>query len=101
LKYEDVEAALMNMRDIVYRRSRLIQKGIYQARDLVVIKSVRLGEVIKYLDYDRFHIIYVLDENLGLTGVYTEQEILDGMIKYNSEFTFEEFIRLNPPKQAL
>lgn len=96
LKYEDLEAALMNMRDIVHRRSRLIKKGIYQARDLVVIKRVRLGEVIKYLDYDRFHIIYVLDESLRLMGAFTEQEILDGMLQYNSELTFEEFIQLNP-----
>lgn len=97
LIYEDVEAAMMNMRDIVYRRSRLIKKGIYQARDLVVIDNVRLGEVIKHLDYDKFHIIYVLDENLKLICAFTEQEILEGMLQYNSDLTFEEFIKLNSP----
>ncbi|MCR4435253.1 MAG: M50 family metallopeptidase [Clostridiales bacterium] len=93
LKSEERLVALMNVKNIVYRRSRLLKRGIYPARDLVVIKTVRLGEVIRNLDFDRFHFIYVLDEELKLVKIFTEQEVVDGMLKYNTELTFEEFMK--------
>lgn len=95
LKYEKTEAALMNIKNLIYRRSRILKKGIYPARDLVVIKSVRLCEIIKGMDFDRFHFVYVVDDDLKLIKVFTEQEIIDGMLKHNPEMTFEEFIGKN------
>lgn len=93
LKSEETEAAFMNVKDIIYRRSRLLKKGIYPARDLVVIKSMRLSEVIKSLDFDRFHIIHVLDDDLKLVKIVTEQELIDSVLKHNAEATFEELIK--------
>ncbi|NSW89512.1 MAG: peptidase M50 [Firmicutes bacterium] len=87
------EAAFMNMKQIIFRRSRLLKKGIYPVRDLVAVKTMPLGDVLKNMDFDRFHIIYVLDENFRILKMYTEQEIVDAVINYNSEITFEEFIR--------
>ncbi len=92
LKIGKMEAALMNIRNIVNRRSRFLKKGVYAARDLVVIKSMRLGEVVKNMDFDRFHLVHVLDENLKLIKTYTEQDVIEGMLKYSSEASFEEFI---------
>jgi len=89
------EAALMNMKDIIYRRSRLIKKGIYPARDLVVIKWIKLGEILKHMDFDRFHMLYVLDDNLKIIGIVTEQQIMDGIMNYDSSITFDELIKLN------
>ncbi|MCX7711367.1 MAG: M50 family metallopeptidase [Clostridia bacterium] len=93
-----VEVALMNVKNIIYRKARLLKKGIYQARDLVVIKTLHMSEVIKQMDFDRFHIIYVLDEELNILAVLTEQEIIDGMLKYNTEITFDEFLNLEKQK---
>ncbi|MDP4180783.1 MAG: site-2 protease family protein [Bacillota bacterium] len=95
LKSGKREVTIMNMKDVIYRRSRLLKKGIYPARDLVVVKTMRMGEVLKSLDFDRFHIIHVLDEDLKLINVFTEQDIMDGVIKYNTDMTFEEFIMKN------
>jgi stage IV sporulation protein FB len=92
LKIGYLEAAFMNIKHITCRRARLCKRGIYAARDLVAIKSIRLGDIIKSLDYDRFHFIYVLDENLHLLRVFTEQELVDGMIKFNTEITLGELI---------
>ncbi len=85
----------MNMKDIIYRRSRLLKKGIYPARDLVVIKWIKLGEILKHMDFDRFHLVYVLDDNLKVMGVVTEQQIMDGIMNYDSSITFDELIKLN------
>ena len=56
----------MNVKNVVYRHSRLMRKGIYAARDIVVLKSVHLSEVLKHMDFDRFHIVYVLDDELKI-----------------------------------
>ncbi len=89
---KDMEDAIMNMKQILFRRSRLLKKGVYPVRELAVMKNMALGDILKNLDFDRFHMIYVLDEKFKVMRVYTEQEIIDGIIDYNSEITFAEFI---------
>ena len=89
-----MEASLMNIKQLLYRRQRLLNKGIYQARDLVVLKGMHLGAVIKALDYDRFHFIYLLDEDLRLLRLITENEIIDCMLKHPGDMTFEELLKL-------
>lgn len=93
LKSEVTEAALMNIKHVIYRRSRLFKKGVYPARDLVVIKSVFVGDIIKHMDFDRFHIIYVLDDDLKVLKVFTEHEIIEALIKNDTDLTFEKLVR--------
>ena len=88
-----MEAALMNVKNIIYRRSRLMKKGVYAARDIVALKGMYLSDILKFMDFDRFHIVYVLDNDLKISKVYTEQQIIEAILKYNSEITFEEFAR--------
>lgn len=90
---KDMEDVLMNMKQILFRRSRLLKKGIYPVRELAVMKNMTLGNILKNLDFDRFHMIHVLDEKFKVIRVYTEQEIIDGIIEYNSEITFAEFVQ--------
>lgn len=84
-----MECALMNIRQIIYRRSRLIKKGIYPARDLVAVKSTRLSETLNCMDFDRFHFVHVLDDDLRLLRVFTENEIMDAIAKGGDSMTFE------------
>ncbi len=87
-----MESALMNIRQIVYRRSRLIKKGVYPARDLVVMKSVKLGDSLKSMDFDRFHIVYVLDDDLHILGLLTESEIMDALAANCDDITFGQLL---------
>ena len=82
----------MNIKQLLNRRQRLINKGVYQARDIVVLKEMRLGAVIKALDYDSFHFIYLLDENLNLLRLITENEIVQCMLKHPGDMTFEDLL---------
>ncbi|MCX7923833.1 MAG: site-2 protease family protein [Clostridia bacterium] len=91
--FERRETALMNVKSVVYRRSRILKKGVYPARNIVVVKSMHMGEVLKSMDFDMFHIIHVLDENLGLVKVLTEQEMIDFMLKFSSDMTFDDLIK--------
>ena len=83
----------MNIKNIVYRRSRLVTKGIYPAREIVVMKNVKLSEVIKVMDYANiFHIVNVLDEQLRVIKIMTEQEILDALMINSVDTTFERLL---------
>lgn len=87
------EAALMNIKQIIYRRSRLLKKGIYPARDLVAMKSTPVNEILKNLDFDSFHFIFVLDDNLKLIGIFNENEIMEGIAEHSSDITFGELLK--------
>jgi stage IV sporulation protein FB len=92
MRYEESEVYFMNIKNLVYKRSRFLKKGVYPGRELVVIKNMRLGDIVKDMDFDRFHIIYVLDDDMRLVKVFTEQEIIDNMSKLNGEISFEDLI---------
>ena len=83
----------MNVKSIIYRRSRLLKKGVYQARDLVVLKTTMVSEIIKNMDFDRFHIIHVLDDDLKLVKSLTEQEIMDAIFENSADITFGELVK--------
>jgi stage IV sporulation protein FB len=88
-----MEAALMNIKQIIYRRSRLLKKGIYPARDLVAIKSTPVNEILKCMDFDSFHFIFVLDEDLKLIGIFNENEIMEGIVDNRTDITFGELMK--------
>jgi stage IV sporulation protein FB len=95
---EKPEAAIMNIKHIVFRRERFLKKGIYPAREIVAVKSAPLIEALKSMDFDRFHFVYVVDNDMRLIKVFTEQEIIDGMLEHNSHMTFEELIKVYEKK---
>lgn len=92
-KTEKMEASLMNIRQILLRKSKLIKKGIYPSRGIVVMETIRLSETIRHMDYDRFHLIYILDVNLKLLKTVTENEIMEALIKYSGDMTFQELLK--------
>jgi stage IV sporulation protein FB len=87
------ETALMNIKNFVFRRSRIIKKGIYPAREIVVMKHVKLSEVIKAMDYaNMFHLVNVLDDDLRIIQVMSEQEILDALMINNLDTTMDKLL---------
>ncbi|HOJ11963.1 MAG TPA: site-2 protease family protein [Clostridiales bacterium] len=92
MKSINQEAAFMNIKQLLYRRSRILKKGVYPARSLVVMDNVPMGEVVKNMDFDGFHIVYVLDDKFKLINTLTEQDIIDGLIENDGEITIGEFM---------
>jgi Zn-dependent proteases len=92
LRTDRMEASLMNIRQIIYRKSKLIKRGSYPTRGIAVLKGRRLNETIKEMDYDRYHIVYILDNDMKLIKAVTESEIMEAMVKHGGDMTFEVFI---------
>ena len=81
----------MNINNFVFKRSKIIQKGIYPVREIAVMKSVKLSEVIKAMDHtNMFHLINVLDDDLKIIRVMTEQELLDVLMLNSVDTTFDK-----------
>ncbi len=95
LRNGGMESAFMNIRQILYRRARFLKKGIYPARDLVVAKNKLLSDIIGNMDFDMFHIIYVLDDDMRILKVFTENEIIDAMARDGENMTFGQLIGLS------
>ena len=84
---------MMNIMNIIYRRSRILKKGIYPARQLVAVETVKLGEIIKSMDFDNFHFIQVVNQELQVIGGFTEQQVIDAILSIGPDITFGEFVR--------
>lgn len=91
-KSNRAEETLMNIKNLLFKRSRFLKKGVYPGRELVVLESMHLGDLIKSMDFDRFHIVYVVNENMRVVRVFTEQEIMDNIMKYNSDISFKDLM---------
>lgn len=90
IKQNNKETALMNIKSFISKRSRFIAKGIYPARHIVVRQNVKLLDVIKIMDYsDMFHIVEIIDKDMHIIGVMTEQEIVDSLVLNSMDITFE------------
>ena len=82
----------MNIKNLLFRRTRFLNKGIYPVRDLAVLKATKVRDIIKELDFDRFHIVYIIDENFKVTGMVTEHQLIELSAKSSSDMTFGDII---------
>jgi stage IV sporulation protein FB len=87
------EMMFMNIKQLLFRRSRILKKGMYPVRTIMAMKDMTLGDALKNMDFDGFHIVYIFDEAFKIINILTEQDIIDGLIEYNNDITIEEFIK--------
>lgn len=73
------KVSMMKLENLLNRRQRIISKGVYPARLVVAMDECTLGDVMQKLDYDRFHIIYVLDREMEIVGRITEQQLIKAL----------------------
>lgn len=76
--------SVMKLENLLGRKQRIIKKGIYPAGAIVAMEDLTIGDVMQKLDYDRFHLIYILNKDLEIIGSITEQDIIRAIEKYSS-----------------
>lgn len=77
--------SMMKIETLLTRKQRILSKKIYPARHIVVMEDCCLGDIMQKLDYDRFHIIYVLNGSLEIMGQITEQQIIKALQVCNAQ----------------
>lgn len=71
--------SMMKLENLISRKQRLLSRKIYAARHLVAMEDLKLGDLLQKLDYDRFHIIHILNKELDVIGQITEQQLLKAL----------------------
>jgi stage IV sporulation protein FB len=84
-RYLEETVSMMKLENLLNRKQRIASKGIYPARHLIAMNECTLGDVLQKLDYDRFHIIYIMNEDMEIVGQITEQQIIKAMQTCGSE----------------
>lgn len=80
----------LNLSSLIRRKERILRKKTYQMRDILVLKDVSLGETVLLLDYDKYHIIHIADENLKILRQVTEEQVIEAILKHNAGKTLED-----------
>ncbi len=96
LRKSKKEAAILNMKNFILKRSAIIKKGIFPVREIAVLEDVKILDVVKSMDYSNvFHIIKVLDRDLHVIKTITEQDVLNTLMKGVTDIKIGEIIAKN------
>jgi len=79
------EAKVMRARNIFTKRKRLRDKGLYKGKILVVTSSSTPENILSQLGNDAYHFVFVLDNDLKLSEILTEQQVLDAIVNDKSD----------------
>lgn len=82
--------------NLLNRKKRILKAKIYPVRDIVAMEDCTLGEIIQKLDYDRFHIIYVLNGSFEIVGQITEHQIINAFQACNADDRICDVFFLGP-----
>jgi stage IV sporulation protein FB len=76
--------SFMKLENLLNRKQRILKKGVYYAGTIVAMEDLTIGDVMQKLDYDRFHIIYILNRDMEIIGRITEQDIIKAFENFSS-----------------
>ncbi len=80
------------MKDITNKKENLNETGSMMSQHITVLPEITLGEIFKQFTTNKFHIIYVLDQDYALKGIITEDEILNGIIFYGLDSQVKDLL---------
>lgn len=81
------------MKEIVQCKEKLSGKGIFQAKNLVVLHDVAAQRILKYFSYNRFFIVTVIDSKMNIMGVLTEVQIMECMTREGCHITMGDIVK--------
>jgi len=87
LKYKQMEVCLMNIDALLKRKNRINKKKAYPIRNIAVLDSLQVYNIIPLLDHDSFHVITVLNEKLEVCGSFTEKDVLEKYLNSGDKLT--------------
>jgi stage IV sporulation protein FB len=83
----------MNLASLLNRKQRIKKKKLYPVREFAAMGNCFLQEVIQRLDYDCFHIIYILNEDMRIIGRITEQDLINAIQTYSCESKISDVLK--------
>ncbi len=78
------------MREILYAKDKLQRKKHLLAKTISVLEWVRAQDVFKMLSYDRFYIIYIVNEKQQILRAVTETQLVDAVLEKGWQISIAE-----------
>jgi stage IV sporulation protein FB len=75
--------SIMKLENLLNRKQRIKKKKLYPVKEFAAMWNCSLLELINRLDYDCFHIIYILNDNMEIAGRITEQDVINAVQTYS------------------
>ncbi|MCT4594955.1 MAG: M50 family metallopeptidase [Anaeromicrobium sp.] len=83
----------MFIKEFAHKKRSIRNKKILTVKNIIAKKDVSLKEIIDSFLVGKYHMIMVVDEEYNVVGNLTENEILDGAIKYGINVSLEKLLR--------
>jgi stage IV sporulation protein FB len=77
-------ATYVMLKDITYKKESLLKEGSLPVRNIAVISSLPLKDVVKRFTPKNYHYVQVLDEQLKEKGSLNESQIVNGLLDYGA-----------------
>ena len=77
---KEESATYVMLKDITYKKESLLKEGSLPIRNIAVLSSLPLKDVVKKFVPQRYHYVQVLDEQLREKGCLNESEIVSGLL---------------------
>ncbi len=94
LTEEKKNANMIIMKDILFSRKKLAEKGVSKGDLLVAETGDSAKRVLKMLSYDRYYIISVVDNRMRVVKDITETELLEAMAIYGMNISMKKIVEL-------
>lgn len=85
--------SIMNLENLLNRKQRIKKKKVYPVREFAVMGNCSLIDVIQKLDYDCFHMIYILNDDMKIIGRITEQDIINAAQTHSGDYKIHEVFK--------
>lgn len=76
---EENATIFMILKDVISKRERIKNEGCMKAGLLCAYKDTYVGDILKHADLNRYHIIFVIDEEMAVSGILTESQVIENL----------------------
>lgn len=88
------------IREILYRREKLMDQGIMDSKHLTVIDSVDLKTVFKSFSSGKYHYVNVINNRGELVGSLMESQIIDGISRFGGQLSLAAYLDMTMEKES-
>jgi stage IV sporulation protein FB len=78
-------ATYVMLKDITYKKESLLREGSMPIRNIAVLSSLPLKEVVRRFVPQRYHYVQVLDDQLKEKGILNESDIVNGLLDFGAQ----------------
>lgn len=94
LTEEKKNANMIIMKDILFSRKKLTEKGVSRGDVLVAELGEKAKNVLKMLSYDRYFVINIVDSRMRVVRTVTETELIESIAAYGMNISMKKFVEL-------